>query len=463
MGAAFAALEALRNELLLFAAIGLLIGGLDDLVVDLIYGARRVWRSLTVYSRMPRMTARELPPPGAAGPIAVFVPAWDEAPVLGAMLNNCLDKWAGDDVHIFVGVYPNDAGTIDVLVDLIAERGFDRVTMVVNHRLGPTTKADCLNHLWRALRRWEEAHGREALAVVLHDAEDVVHPDALRLIGLLAPRFALVQLPVLPLVGAGWVAGHYCDEFAEAHGKSLTVREALGAALPSAGVGCGFNRQALGRVAAERGDMPFDAGSLTEDYELGLRLGEAGGRGVLVRMRDARGELIATREYFPDTLSAAVRQKARWTVGIALAGWDRMGWTGRWREGWMRLRDRRAALAALILLAAYAGLLLAGIVAAGNLMTGRAPAPWPAPLMLLCSFTFALLIWRLCVRMLFVFRAYGARQALLSVPRTVIANIIAMMAARRAMVIYWRHLRGQALAWDKTAHRYPDAAEARRV
>lgn len=409
MSPAVTAAELLRNELLLFAGIGLLIGGLDDLLLDLLYAARRLWRSLIVYSRIPRMTARDLPPAGAAGPIAVFVPVWDEAEVIGPMLRRCLEQWREDDMHIFVGAYPNDLATVNALVEVIAEHGQDRITLVFNHRAGPTTKADCLNHIWRAMLRWEKAAGRDVLAVVVHDAEDVVHADSLRLIGHLAPRFALVQLPVLPLVSARsrWVAGHYCDEFAEAHGKSLLVREALGAALPSAGVGCGFNRQALGRIATERSDRPFDALSLTEDYELGLRLGEQGGRGVLVRMRDAQGALIATREYFPDTLTAAVRQKARWTIGIALAGWDRMGWTGRWREIWMRLRDRRAPLAALVLLAAYAGLLLGALVHMANLALGREPSPLPAALTTLLVATSIILAWRISVRFLFVWRAYG--------------------------------------------------------
>lgn len=463
MDPVLAALGLLRNELLLFAAIGLLIGGIDDVLIDLIYAARRLWRALAVYSRMPRMTARDLPPPGAAGPIAVFVPAWDEAAVIGAMLRGCLAKWRGEDVQIFVGAYPNDRATIDALVETIAAHGAGKVTLVVNPSPGPTTKADCLNQLWGAMRRWEAAAGREAVAVVLHDAEDVVHADALRIIGLLAPRFALVQLPVLPLASRRWgwgIAGHYCDEFAEAHGKALTVREVLGASVPSAGVGCGFNRAALGRIAAARDERPFDAGSLTEDYELGLRLGEAGGRGVLVRMRDADGALVATREYFPDTLGAAVRQKARWTVGIALAGWDRMGWHGSWRERWMRLRDRRAALAALVLAAAYAGLALGAGLEAAHWALGLPRPALPEPLAWLLAVTGLLLVWRLLVRMLFVWRAYGPVQALFSVPRTLVANIVAMMAARRAMILYLHHLRGRALAWDKTAHRFPEAEAA---
>jgi adsorption protein B len=80
-------------------------------------------------------------------------------------------------------------------------------------------------------------------------------------------------------------------------------------------------------------------------------------------MRDGSGELVATREYFPDSFDAAVKQKARWMVGIAFAGWDRMGWQGGVTERWMRVRDRRAAIAAFVLLAAYLSLLLSGILA----------------------------------------------------------------------------------------------------
>ena len=48
----------LRDELLLFAGVGLLLGGLDDLCVDFIYAVRRYWRNATIYRHNPRMTAR---------------------------------------------------------------------------------------------------------------------------------------------------------------------------------------------------------------------------------------------------------------------------------------------------------------------------------------------------------------------------------------------------------------------
>jgi adsorption protein B len=173
-------------------------------------------------------------------------------------------------------------------------------------------------------------------------------------------------------------------------------------------------------------------------------------------MRDEAGALIATKEFFPDTLGAAVRQKARWMVGIGLAGWDRLGWSGNARECWMRLRDRRGMLAALILLAAYLGLVVGGLCVLLDALTGSGPGPVSETLSLLLAANGLLLLWRLVLRMIFVWQAYGWREAVRAVPRLFVGNIIAMMAARRAMATYLRHLRGRPLVWDKTVHRFPD-------
>src|SRR3546814_4599989 len=83
--------------------------------------------------------------------------------------------------------------------------------------------ADCLNHLWNALTREERATGTRFKAVILHDAEDVVHSAELRIFDRLVERFDMVQLPVLPLADpqSRWIGGHYLDEFAESHGKDL--------------------------------------------------------------------------------------------------------------------------------------------------------------------------------------------------------------------------------------------------
>ncbi|MBK5264350.1 MAG: glycosyl transferase family protein [Alphaproteobacteria bacterium] len=444
-----------QNELIFFAAVGFLIGSLDDLLVDIFWLARSLWKRVFIYTRHEAMTMATLPVARNTGPVAVFVPAWDEANVIGHMLRHCLKSWGNADFRIFVGCYSNDRATI-MAVAAVAEQD-ERISMVIGANAGPTTKGDCLNAIWTAMLRQESVQGKSFKAVVLHDAEDVVHPGEIRLFDTMIDRFDLVQLPVLPLVNphSRWVSGHYCDEFAEAHGKYLVVREAIGAAMPSAGVGCAFARAAIASIADQQDGLPFDPGCLTEDYELGLRIGALGGRGVFIHMADEAGGLVCTREYFPDTLDAAVRQKARWMTGIALAGWDRLGWHGSLAERWMRLRDRRAPLAAIILCCAYVSILLYGVIDIAHLMTGTNIAPLRPSLEILLTINAVLLLWRLAIRCAFVTRYYGWREGARSVPRAFLANIIAIMAARQAVFHYLRINSGHAPVWDKTAHHFP--------
>ena len=75
-------------ELALFAGVGFLLFAINDLVVDLIYFARRPWRSLTVYTRFPRAFASYWVFNRDPGFIAMLVPAWDEASVIASMLQD---------------------------------------------------------------------------------------------------------------------------------------------------------------------------------------------------------------------------------------------------------------------------------------------------------------------------------------------------------------------------------------
>jgi len=394
--------------------------------------------------------------------LAVFVPAWDEARVIGPMLGAALARLEHPDYRIYVGLYPNDPATVEAAA-AVAERD-PRVRLVIGSRDGPTTKADNLNTLWRALMR-DAAAGWSAAAVVLHDAEDVVHPAELRVFDALLRRHDVVQLPVLPLVrrGAALVSGHYADEFAEAHGKALVVRTALGAGMPLAGTGCAIAVPVLARVAGARGDDPFDAASLVEDYELGLRLADLGARGLFARVRDGVAT-VAVRSLFPGTLGASVRQKARWMTGIALAGWDRTGWAARplaLGDHWFRLRDRRGPLAVLVLAAAYLAMMLWGVSLVLHHLRGSDPPAVAAATSWLIAANALLLGWRLLVRMAFTARVYGPLEALWAAPRFLVGNYVALAAAPRALARYWRLLGGGAPVWDKTRHDFPDLGPSR--
>jgi bacteriophage N4 adsorption protein B len=450
-----------REELLLFSGFFFLIGGLDDIVVDLIWGIRSGWRRLTRYRRAPPMRAHQLPSPAYDMPLAILVPAWREASVIGKMLQTCLQNWANSSVayRIYVGCYANDSATVRAV--MTAASGDPKVRLVLCKQSGPTTKADCLNRLWRAVSSNELAGGYKYKAIILHDAEDYVHPMELAVFAYLIERAAAVQLPVIPIQvpGSAWVSGHYCDEFAEAHGKSLIVREAIGASLPLAGVGCAIERNRLGRLAISRNGSPFDADSLTEDYELGLGLGVEGGKVIFAHMLDENGALVGTRACFPSRFETAARQKARWMTGIALAGWDRLGWQGGIAETWMRLRDRKAVFAAIVLTAAYLAIALTPLLIGLELAGFAKQQSISSAAQIILILTLVLLCWRISVRMAFVWMMHGPKQALLSIPRGVIANIIAIAAARRASWTYLTWIFGGKLHWDKTEHNhFPEKA-----
>jgi adsorption protein B len=300
---------------------------------------------------------------------------------------------------------------------------------------------------------------------MLHDAEDVVHAQELRIVAQAMTAYEAVQLPVLPLPDprSRLVAGHYCDEFAEAHAKQLPVRQALGAGLPLAGVGCAIRRDMLERIAEARGGSPFDEASLTEDYELGLMIAAMGARTLFARIAEMPGgRPVSVRAFFPARFDAAVRQKGRWMTGIALAGWDRTGWSraGAIGDHWMRMRDRRVTLSMPVLAVAYLALVLWGFSLVGHALAGFAPPPpLNSAVKVLLAANLALLGWRVAVRVAFVWRAYGWRQAMWAPARMVVANAIALLAARRALFAYVRMLGGGVPQWDKTDHHFPDDPE----
>lgn len=436
------------RELIFFAAFWLLLGALDELIIDILW---------VRYRRRASSAAAE---PVADNQtynknFAIFIAAWQEADVITSTLRTMLTQWQSDNVRIFLGCYANDPDTLEAAQAI----GHDsRLQIVINPSHGPTSKAQCLNQLWQAMSDYEQDSGQPFDAVVLHDAEDMVHSEALAAFDAELHAHEVVQLPVIPLIHpqSPLISGHYADEFAEAHGKAMIVRDYLKAGLPLAGVGCAINRALLEQIAASPDrsiyDGPFSEDSLTEDYELGLLLHGMGARSTLCRRRARDGEWIATRAYFPHRVSESVRQKSRWIAGIALNGWDRMGWEGGIAELWMRLRDRRTLLNAIVLTTAYFAAVASGLLVLASWFGIYTVPPLPQPLTLLLLLNAVFLFWRMIMRIIFTADIYGWRQGLLAVPRMVVGNIITIMAARRALVIYCKMLLGGPLHWDKTTH-----------
>ncbi|MGO4168769.1 glycosyl transferase family protein [Novosphingobium sp. YAF33] len=448
---ALSGLLMIEQELLLFAGFWVLIGTLDEVAVDCCW----LWFRMTGRARTQRITGDAARAP-LRGKAAIFIAAWQEDQVIGHTIRHALSAWRQDDFTLYVGCYGNDAATVGAAME---GAGTDaRVRVIIHERAGPTTKADCLNRLYRALCDDERQSGRAYRCVILHDAEDMVHAAELAVVdaGLASADF--VQIPVRPEPQAAsrWVGGHYLDEFTEAHTKSLVVRDALGAAIPAAGVGCGFGRDMLERIAqgrlAEGNPGPFAAECLTEDYELGVLVSREGGRSRFLRVRDEQGELVATRAYFPARFRESIRQKTRWIHGIAFQGWERLGWEGSSADTWMALRDRRGPLTAIVLASSYALILVEGILGVPRILgweTATKPPPMLAWMIAVGLFS---LVWRSVVRAALTTREYGVAEGFRAILRIPVANYIAIMAGRDALASYIRTLRGGEVTWDKTRH-----------
>jgi len=437
-------------------AIWILISGLDDLALDaVLFGNWLVTRR--------RRSGEELPPAEPEKPIAVFIPLWREAHVIRRMVEHNLAAIRYDDFRFFIGAYPNDEPTLEAVRELAAR--FPNVHLALCPHAGPTSKADCLNWVYRRMLRYEQDSGTRFAIVVTHDAEDLIHPLELRWLNHYCGRFGMVQLPVLPLrmPFLNLTHGVYCDEFAEYQTKDLPVRGLLGGFIPSNGVGTGYARWAVEALAARHDNSIFDPASLTEDYENGFRLHELGCPQLFVRIQLLGGEPVATREYFPARFRQALRQRTRWVMGNSLQAWQRHGWHGGLRQIYWFWRDRKglvgnpvSAAANLILtcgLGTLAWSRLSGTPWAIGRISGALPA-WA-----LLYGTFFLQLERVAIRSACVARIYGWRFALGVPARVLCANWINFFATVSALAQY-AHARvlRRPLAWRKTEHSYPSQA-----
>jgi bacteriophage N4 adsorption protein B len=434
-------------------AAAILVSGLDDLVVDL------AWAWIWLKSAL-RPSASLFPP----GPrqlenaprqrIAIFVPLWHEHMVIGRMLEHNLAAIRYPDYHIFAGCYPNDIETQEA-VQTVSGR-FPQVHLALCPHPGPTSKADCLNWIYQHLLLLEESSGQLFDIVVIHDAEDLIHPEELRWINYYAARYDFVQTPVLALATPlrKLTHGVYCDEFAENHTRDMTVRPILGGFVPSCGVGTGYRRDALERLARASSNRLFEPEALTEDYDNGLRLFRLGCLQAFVPISKSSSggrDFVVTREFFPATWGAALRQRTRWVTGIALQGWQRFGWSGKPGEVYWLWRDRKGLIANPLSLAA-------NLVFVYGLATAMWTRVSPGQARLAMA-TMALQIVRIGVRALCVGRIYGFVFALGVPVRAVYANALNTAATAQAVARYtFARVRGQPLKWLKTEHAYPARA-----
>jgi adsorption protein B len=438
--------------MLLPLAFAILVSGLDDLVIDAAWAFSWLRAKLRPSARMFPPGPRQLD----AAPqrtIAILVPLWHEHEVIARMLEHNLASIRYSDYHFFVGAYPNDDLTQNA-VQSVADR-FPNVHLSLCPHDGPTSKADCLNWVYQRMILYEEQTGQKFDIIVTHDAEDLIHPEELRWINFYAARFDFIQTPVLALHTPFFaiIHGIYCDEFAEYHTRDMAVRPLLGGFVPSSGVGTGYRRDALDKLAESAANRIFEPEALTEDYENALRLFRLGCSQTFVPLVHPMGskDFVATREFFPQTWRSAMRQRTRWVMGIALQTWERHGWKGGLGEVYWLWRDRKGLLANPLSLLANA-----------IFVYGVATAIWSRATPLSVELTWAtlsILSIRMAVRICCVARVYGVVFALGAPVRAVFANALNAAATFSAVARYASaRIQGRPLRWLKTEHAYPNRA-----
>ena len=467
-------------------AVVIFISSLDDLFIDIWYWTRRGYRFVTSQRRnFSKLTAAQLRERGEQ-PLAIMIPAWQEHDVIAAMVQNMVEVLDYQNYVVFVGTYVNDPATIEE-VERMRKR-YRQVRRVEVPHPGPTSKADCLNFVVEDIFNYERDSGIEFAGVVLHDSEDVLHPMELKFFNYLLPRKDMIQLPVASLEREWYelVAGTYMDEFAESHAKEMVVRESVSGMVPSAGVGTCFSRKALINLIGATHNKPFNIESLTEDYDVGMRLARLGMQSIFgvfpvtfrirrtswgskAKAREMKVEMpLCVREYFPDNFRLAYRQKSRWVLGIGLQSWEQIKWQGSLAARYLLLHDRKGVVTSFVSIFAYI-LVLQFIVFHVGLSTGWWDAYYPS---MFGEFS----IWRTLIyvnvfflairaahRVYFTTLLYGWEHGLMALPRMVIGNFVNCMAVARAWRLFLSYLfRGKKLVWDKTMHEFPTGAQLAR-
>ena len=398
--------------------------------------------------------------------IAVLVAAWKEDGVLKNMIRGNSKSIQYNNYSFFIGVYPNDTATLKEALEAAEE--FPNVHVVINPLDGPTCKGQMLNVLVREIlfreditNSLDDGSQSQYDAFIIHDSEDLIHRLEFQLVNQELDTHDFVQVPIfsLPLAARALVAGVYIDEFAEGHTKLVLVRNRLGAAIPSAGVGTALSRKlVLTYMRTSSGDL-LHTKSLTEDYELGLSTKRKGFASKFccryIQTPDGQKEYIATRGYFPKAFWPSIRQKSRWTLGIAFQGFENLGWEGDLVDRYFLFRDRKGPVCNFLVAIAFLLFFysLSQEVAHPGFLAQLTPSRTLQALVLFNSF---FMINRIIQRMWNVQKLYGWKLASLSPLRWPIANVVGLFATFFALKQYIKgKLSGTAPRWIKTEHELP--------
>lgn len=426
--------------------------------------------------------------------LAVVIAAWHEDNVLGDVIENIIASahYPRSRYHIFLGIYPNDPAT-HAVAGALAKK-YPNIHIVVNNRPGPTSKAQNINYVISQIKEFERRRRWLFASITIHDSEDVVHPYELKMTNYLLEKYKALQFPVFPLMQMpkfknffrNITTSTYADEFAENHFSTMVSRYSAGAFVPSAGTGFVLARDIIDAFG-DADILPSD--SLTEDYRLSLTLFEKGIQMYYVLERVPRindegkliDEFVATRSMFPKTFKTAVKQKARWILGITMQSFrfrDIFHIKGlRFAGRYSLYKDMKAKVGNLLIVLGYPVLIyfLVSLFIPLTPIYPKGTLSW-----YLCLAVTVMMVERQLFRSVAIFNVYGMRSvffACLLPPilpiRLIWGNIINMSATLKA---YRQKIFGvkqqkeknsvksakKKIVWDKTDHAFLEKPALRR-
>jgi bacteriophage N4 adsorption protein B len=430
--------------------VAFVLSGIDDSAIDLIYWLKRKKYNKSLPDLRIVYAAKEKS-------IALIICAWKEYTVIERTINNALNNIKYNNYRIFVGLYPNDTKTIDV-VKKIAEID-NRVVVCINTKDGPTTKADNLNNVYEIIKNNEFWNEKEFDIILVHDSEDFIHSNSLKLINYIisVQGSDAVQIPVVPIKGGKGKFIHkiYCDGFAEIHTKDLVVRQEVNAFIPFAGTGMAFKRN-LFTLLEEKYGKVFNENNLTEDYELGLKFHKMGFKISFVNMEiNFKNDLerIATTEYFPNYFWAAVKQRSRWNAGICFQNWKMHKWDGSLKTKYFLMRDRKTIFSNFMMIISNILLIMYLMFFIQKLFDFEIIPPIThisTTLWILLYMSFAFMLLRFFHRFVFTYNWYGLNYAFLSLVRVLVDNVINFFAIIRAIKVFMQMK--HKVVWESTEH-----------
>ena len=244
---------------------------------------------------------RRLQPEVAFAPprlwFTVLIPARHEEEVIAETIQRVFDaNYPKDLLEILVICSSDDQGTIRAAQEAIEQRNLHAEVLTFSD--GPINKPHGLNVGLRKAR---------GDYVAVFDAEDDVHPDIFSAVNATALREGsdVIQGPVqLMDYDSRWYSTFCVLEYF-IHYSSRLRYQALKAAVTLGGNTVFFKRSTLESLGG------WDEGCLTEDAEIGIRMG-AQGASIHVLYHPA----LATREETPNSVAAFVRQRTRWHQGF---------------------------------------------------------------------------------------------------------------------------------------------------